>query len=262
MLLNLGQVKQVLQPKITVGQTAHSRLSQLFRDRSIYREVEAVLPDGSSPWPITPELGRFLARLVVQSGCRNVLEFGAGSSSLVLAHALSMTGGGRLTSVEQDPTWCASLFEEVGAVKDVDSRLVGSDLQFKVTAQGFYHAYEKAAHVIAQRGPYDLVLIDGPQTFYGRDGGLHSVYAHLAPNALIVLDDAKRQGEQWTMQRWLQTYPGLDVALFDPTFSERGVAVLVNQADQGKQTSLSSLFSSGCFALKNWYYRRQLHIAC
>ena len=81
-----------------------------------------------------------------------------------------------------------------------------------------------------------------------------------APLATIV-DDAKRQGEQWTMQRWLQTYPGLNVGLFDPIFSERGVAVLVNKVDQGTQPSLSSLLSSGGFALKNWYYRRQLQIA-
>lgn len=262
MLLNLAQVKQALQPNIRACQTSHSRLPYLFRDQSLYREVEAVLPDGSSPWPITAELGRFLARLVVKLGCRNVLEFGAGSSSLVLAHALSMSSGGRLTSVEQDPTWCAPLFEEVKGIKNVDAQLVGANLEFKMTAQGFYHSYEEAAHIIAQRGPYDLVLIDGPQTFYGRDGGLHLAYPHLSPNALIVLDDAKRQGEQWTMQRWLQTYPGLDLGLFDPIFSERGVAVLVNQIDKGKRPSLSSLLSSGGFALKNWYYRRQLQIAC
>ena len=259
MLLNLTQVKQVLRPNITTAQLSNKRLSRLFNDNSIFHEVEEVLPDGSNPWPISAGLGRFLARAIVKLECRNVLEFGAGSSSLVLARALSLVGGGQLTSVEQDPEWCRDIFREVKKIKNVHSHLVGSKLRFKMTRQGFYHSYDRAAQVVAERGPYDLVLIDGPQTFYGRDGGLHLAYQHLAPNALIVLDDAKRRGEQWTIQRWLQTYPGLSLAIFDPIFSDKGLAVFINNGNQGQLVSLNSLFTSGCFALKNWYYRRQLN---
>ena len=261
MLLNLNQVKQTLRPNITATTVPNKRLAHLFNDQRRIRQVEDVLPDGESPWPITAELGRFLARAVVKLECRNILEFGAGSSSLVLGQALSLIGGGQLTSVEQDPEWCADIFDEVKKNKNVDARLIGSKLSFKMSRRGFYHSYDKAAKIVAERGPYDLVLIDGPQTFYGRDGGLHLAYQHLAPNALIILDDAKRRGEQFTIQRWLQTYPSLDVAKFDPAFSDRGVAVFVNQGHEQPQLSLNSLFTSGCFALKNWYYRRQLNFA-
>src|SRR5512146_3154020 len=43
-------------------------------------EIEARIPDGSDPWPCSPELARLLARLVL-AGRRTVLEFGAGASS-------------------------------------------------------------------------------------------------------------------------------------------------------------------------------------
>ena len=80
MLLNLNQVKQTLRPNITATTVPNKRLAHLFNDQRRFREVEDVLPDGSSPWPITAELGRFLARAVVKLECRNILEFGALSS--------------------------------------------------------------------------------------------------------------------------------------------------------------------------------------
>lgn len=248
-------------PEITIDQLPNKQLAKSLNSTRTFNQIEKVLPDSSDPWPISQDTARFLARLVVDMKCRNILEFGAGYSSMMFANALSMIGGGQLTSVESDPDWCMDKWREVQKIKGVDSQLIVSKPNFKMTRKGFYHSYESASRVIAERGPYDLVLIDGPQTFYGRDGSLHLAYDYLKPNALIVLDDAQRRGEQWTIQRWLQTYSGLNLTVFDPSFAGRGVAVFINNGHQGEQVSLNTLFTSGCFALKNWYYRRDLGMA-
>ena len=76
-------------------------------------------------------------------------------------------------------------------------------------------------------GPFDFVLVDAPQSWVGRAGALHVAHAHLAPGAVIVVDDAGREGERNLIAGWLRAYPGLRLAAFDPEYGRLGVAVLV-----------------------------------
>ena len=50
--------------------------------------------------------------------------------------------------------------------------------------------------------------------------------AALRPGALVVLDDAGRREERSAIRRWLLTYVGLELVVYDPTFGRRGVAIL------------------------------------
>ena len=187
--------------------------------------VEELLPPQPDLWAITPALGRFLSRLIVERRVRSLLEFGAGSSSVISAHGLSMIGGGRLTSLEAHPEWCAERWARVERHRDVDARLIGSALALRVDRCGVRYEYAEAGGALPGRGPFDFVLVDGPPWFYGRDGAMHSAIAHLAPGAIVVVDDAARQAERRTVARWLRTFPGLRLAAYDPAFG-RGIAVL------------------------------------
>jgi hypothetical protein len=105
--------------------------------------VTPVLPDGSSPWPISVDLGLLLGRLVAEHDRRSVLEFGAGRSSLVVATAMAAQGGGTLTSLEQDVTWCAELWTQVEAVgSDVDAELAPVTPRLGWSPIGLHHRYE------------------------------------------------------------------------------------------------------------------------
>lgn len=184
--------------------------------------VEARIPDGSDPWPCTPELARLLARLVL-AGRRSVLEFGAGASSRVMAAALAERGGGRLLSLEQERSWCADAWREVAAQPRVDAMLV--DLL------ATYRAYRPTKliadhHALTGFAPFDLVLVDAPQWWLGRDSTLYLASPYLAPGAVIVVDDAGRPGEDAAVRAWLASYPGLVVTHLDRDFGGRGVAVL------------------------------------
>ena len=205
-------------------------LGDLLRRTDVPAGVEELLPPQPDLWAITPELGRFLARLIVERRPRSVLEFGAGSSSVIAAHALSLIGGGRLTSLEAHPEWCAERWATVEEQAGVDSRLIGSGLEFRLDRRGARYEYAEARAALPGRAPYDMVFVDGPPWFCGRDGALHSAIAHLAPGAVIVLDDAARPGERRTIGRWLRNFPGLRLAVHDPGFG-RGVAVLTFDGD-------------------------------
>ncbi|MGE5926930.1 MAG: hypothetical protein ACM357_06230, partial [Gemmatimonadota bacterium] len=102
-----------------------------------------------------------------------------------------------------------------------------SRLVFRAFRGGAAWCYERAPAVLAERGPFDLVLVDAPQSWIGRGGALHTAIPHLAKGALIVVDDAGREGERNLVGGWLRAYPGLRLAAFDPAFGRLGVAVLV-----------------------------------
>lgn len=217
-----------------------SQVEALLSGDPLPAPLEALLPDGSSRWPLSPALARFLARVVLDLGPRSVLELGAGTSSLVVAEALSMRGGGRLTSVEQSPEWCAAAWARVQRVPEVDARMVVSEPKLALSEMGPVYLFESAREQVAERGPYDLVLVDAPQWYYGRDGALPLVHDHLAPGAWVILDDSRRKLERRTVLRWLRTYPGLSLVYLEPEFGGRGLAVLrLARAEAPKPDPLS-----------------------
>jgi predicted O-methyltransferase YrrM len=217
-----------------------------------YPEIEALLTGDESSWSISHDLSRLLAHQVISSGLMNLIEFGAGLSSLVLATSLSLGSGGRLTSVEQNPEWCRKYWSRVAALGDVDGRLVESTPRLSVGAAGVCYSFRSAAPVVASRGPYDLALVDGPQGFYGRDGALGMLRGHLAPGALVVLDDAGRSGERWTLLRCLVTSRGYELASYNKDFGGRGCALLRWNGDTRVRPSALAALSSALQAVRYW----------
>ncbi|MBE9167372.1 hypothetical protein IQ238_07465 [Pleurocapsales cyanobacterium LEGE 06147] len=195
-------------------------------------------------WGISEQLALFLSNTIHHFHSKNVLEFGAGSSSLVLAHSISSIGGGKLSSIEQHPTWCAENWKIVQEIENVDSQMIVGKPKWSFGISGIYFSFkESCLSDVASRAPYDLVLIDSPQFFFGRDGGVPLIYDYLVPNALIILDDAGRQFEKNTLFRWLRSYPGLSLVYYAPEFGGKGLAVLRCHHKQSPQFSFSAFIS-------------------
>jgi hypothetical protein len=117
------------------------------------------------------------------------------------------------------------------------------------------HLYATAQRTVAARGPYDLVFVDAPQRYYGRDGVLPLVAGSLCPGALLVLDDAGRDGERSAIQRWLRTYAGLELVVFDPRFGRYGVAILRANQRLTSRCSVRSWISGAAQAGVAWVGR-------
>jgi predicted O-methyltransferase YrrM len=217
--------------------------------------VEEVLPDDSTGYPISRPVARLLAHLILSGGARNVLELGAGSSSIVIAKALSLAGGGRLTSIEQAPEWCQEAWGTVTRTPGIDAHMEVALPAFRVLRSGPTHLYATAHRIVQVRGPYDLVLVDAPQAYYGRDGALPLAWEALRPGALVVVDDAGRPQERWAIRRWLQTYTGLTLAGYDPGFGRNGVAVL-RVGRLAQRPSARAWISGAVHAGVGWLRRR------
>jgi predicted O-methyltransferase YrrM len=201
-------------------------ICSIISDTTTYPEIEEILPPDVRSPVISRDLARLIARLVVRGNARSILEFGAGTSSLIFARALARVGGGKLTSIEHQPQYSRESWRAVEGFSGVDARLIVAPLRRRVTREGLYWWYEGASETLAARGPFDLVLVDAPPKSFGRDTPLFEALPHLAERAVIVLDDAGRRREIRIVGRWLRSVIGIESLVHHRTFGGRGVAIL------------------------------------
>jgi hypothetical protein len=235
--------------RVTVVITLHDRwplewsahVRAVMYDEARYSDVERALPDA---------LGRTLARIIYQLELRDILAFGAGLTSVICAEALTGLGGGRLTVIEDDAAWDVEQWAQVAAKRTVDAQLIASPLFFRLSL-GPYHGYGSgAATGVASRGPYSLVLIDPPHGFFSRDGTLHLAMPHLAPGALILV-----RKERDTVDRWLDTYPGLVMLYRDRVLGD-GIAVMGYTGNPARRLSSRAIITGAMREASGWIARR------
>ena len=143
-------------------------------------------------WAATrPAWGRFLFGLVRALRPTRVLELGTnlGVGAAHLAGALALTeaeGGpaGRLVTLEGAPALAALAADHLGGL----GHAVGEDGRVRIVVGPFA---ETLPEVAAEAGPFDLVFVDGHHEAEAALAYLAVVEPHLAPGALVVLDDVE-----------------------------------------------------------------------
>lgn len=181
-------------------------------------DKRALLDDLKLPHDALPHLGswkadvgflRHIVREITRLRPAQVVELGAGASTLVAAKALAMHGGGRLTSFDQHGgfvdatrTWLS----DHGLQADLRHAPLSSESS---DWPGRWYALDDLPERI------DLLIIDGPPWSVHPlvRGAADSLFARLSPNAVVLLDDAARPGERIVAQRWRQRWPHIDFRL-------------------------------------------------
>lgn len=150
---------------------------------------------------------------IVLSGRHRVVELGSGVSTVLLARLLR-TSGGHLDAVEHDARWaawvtgqlrCESLQEHAHVTHAPLERSpwAANDLP--------WYATDAIMHV-ASGAAIDLLIVDGPPAFepataLARVPALPALVDRLAPDAVVILDDIARLGEQEVLARWEHETP-------------------------------------------------------
>lgn len=150
----------------------------------------------------------FLHRLVdviERTRPRVVVELGCGATSLVLARALQLHGGGRLYGfdqhaefVEHTSAWLA----DNGVEAELRPAPIAPD-------PSEWSSLWYALPVVPQ--PIDLLVIDGPPWALNPliRGRAEVLFDSLAPGGIVLLDDAARPGERIVARRWKRRWPGM-----------------------------------------------------
>ncbi len=168
-------------------------------------EVLAPLRGGYVPWSSAAMRPSGLVAVLNEVALADpelVVECGAGVSTLFLARLLRQRGHGRLVSVEHDERWAGWVARALAAEGLGDRASV---VLAPLAASGWYERETVDAAVGA--GPVGLLLADGPpacapELAHARYPALPHLAARLAPDAVVVLDDAWRAGERDVVRRW------------------------------------------------------------
>lgn len=142
-----------------------------------------------------------------------VVELGCGASSLVIARALELFGGGRLVSYDQHQDFVAATGRWLA------SQGVSADLRHAPLGPPpggwpglWYQLSDPPADI-------ELLVVDGPPWALHPlvRGAAESLFPRLAADATVLLDDAARPGERLVAQRWRKRWPEIDF-----TYDRRG----------------------------------------
>jgi len=162
-------------------------------------------------WAMDPVAMLKLVSWVLEAKPKLIVECGSGASTVWLGHALRLNGAGKLISLDHQPKYAdatreALILHGLGGVAEVLLAPIG-DVQVGDQA---YPWYSVAA--LQEISGIDMLIVDGPPGATGplaRYPALPVLAPALAPGALVVLDDAKREEEQKIMERWRREYPAL-----------------------------------------------------
>ena len=181
-------------------------------------DKRALLDELGLPHDALPHLGswkadvgflRHIVREIARLRPAHVVELGAGASTLIAARALALHGSGKLTSfdqhggfVEATRKWLA----DHGLMADLRHAPLASESK---DWPGRWYSLDSLPERI------DLLIIDGPPWSVHPlvRGAADSLFARLAPDAVVLLDDAARPGERIVARRWRQRWPHIDFRL-------------------------------------------------
>ncbi len=212
----LSRLKELLPSPI------RGRLGQWYRDLQLRRALNMIrthdayvpLSDETvrqlmygwgNPWALQEELITELWHHAWLSRAP-VLECGSGLSTLLLGIAAEHQKF-EVYSLEHDEDWYWRMFRHVQRLGLSHVTLVYAPL----VSYGHYDWYAPHPELPAGLG---LVLCDGPpaSTTGGRYGLIPQIHTLLAPDTVILLDDAARPGEQEVLLRWASEF-GLEYTL-------------------------------------------------
>lgn len=146
-------------------------------------------------------------------GRRRMVELGAGASTLLFARLLREQGG-TLEAIEHDARWAAWVTDRIAGegLSDV-AHVTLAPLEPTEIGWDDLPWYAAAPLVAALKGaPVDLLLVDGPPAHerplrHARYPALPTLLPFLADDAVVVLDDAIRDGEGEVLERWERETP-------------------------------------------------------
>lgn len=160
-------------------------------------------------WKADVGLLELVADHILANKPQVVVEFGSGASTLIIARALQMAGGGTLISFDQHPEFVEATrrwLADHGLEADMRAvPLVPAPGGFR----GLWYDHEPLPDAI------DMMLIDGPPwTIHPfTRGAAATLFGRITPGGTIMLDDAARPGERVIARKWRRLWPEFDFRL-------------------------------------------------
>lgn len=171
---------------------------------------------------------RNLLFLLQERKPRAILELGSGSSTIIIARALQLMGATPDVhiSVDHESRFLRNT-QQLAHLNGVDELVQFEHCPLQ-PVQGFPDLWYSRIPELAGSVKFDFVLVDGPPAYAedkgsAREPALSVLRPYLTQDAVIILDDANRPGEQDVVKAWHEKYP--EFQLYHAT-DGKGIAIL------------------------------------
>lgn len=182
-----------------------------------YLDTPALMPPLRG-WAASPDVLRLMVETIRDRRPDLVVECGSGASSVWLGYALRRVGHGRLVALEHDQRYAelAANLAASHALSDIvevrhaplrDWTPEGGTLDTAPDPQPWYDL-----DAVADLTGIGLLFIDGPPGALAAQSRYPAgpvLFPRCVPDAVVVLDDAARDGERGASDRWLAADPDL-----------------------------------------------------
>ena len=200
---------------------AFQHYRQLEALHALYATLKPHLPlPPMRLWAISPDFATLQVGLIAEHKPKLIVELGSGVSTLISCYALrTFSIEGRVIALDHDADYA-------GRTRDLlrTHGLDGLATVIHAPIAPETRWYDLAA--FPEDLSIDLLVVDGPPQAVGpmaRYPALPNLWAHLAPGALILVDDTMRSDEQQMVARWLAEFH-LDIIV--SVANEKGAAIL------------------------------------
>lgn len=209
----VSRIEKVLGEKVLPEVRARGDFSQVeaMIDLRALLNPRAPLPRLRN-WAASPDVLRLLIEHIATARPKLIVECGSGSSSVWLGYAVEKYGAGRVVALEHDERFVRTTRDLVAA-HELES--VVEVRHAPLVEWRSFPWYDTAA--LADLTDIELVFVDGPPQSIGplaRYPAVPLLLPRCAPSVLFVLDDAKREDERETADRWLREFPELTRSVF------------------------------------------------
>ena len=159
-------------------------------------------------WALNLESCKFLGNFVSSLRVDNILEFGSGYSSTIIAHELTKAKTGFLYSIDNSTNWSMKA-KHFAAQKHlshkVDFHVFKLSLKFYPKIAYIFYDIDDRFYKVCSL--YDLVVIDGPSHNIGRDGALYEIFSKVKVGGFFFVDDSRSDHMNSVIKKWSLSFP-------------------------------------------------------
>jgi len=188
--------------------------SQLLR----LLDLEAPIPSTRS-WAASPDVLLTLLHHAKQSNPKTILDLGSGMSTLVLAKSAPAA---KVISIDNSAEFAQKTREMLAVHGIVNAEVRVAPLKTHASGVDWYDVSQ-----LADISDIDLLFVDGPpgsKNDRARHPALTECLSKLSPRAVVVIDDAGRDGEKDMAQEFAKALPNHSLEFLS---HEKGTAVLL-----------------------------------
>ena len=196
----------------------HYRQSEFYSQLLRLLDLDAPIPSTRS-WAASPDVLLTLLHHAKRSNPKTILDLGSGMSTLVLAKSAPAA---KVFSIDNSSEYAGKTKEMLSLHKVINAEVRVAPLTAHASGVDWYDVSQ-----LADISDIDLLFIDGPpgsKNDRARHPALYECLSKLSPRAIVVIDDAGRDGEKDLAHEFAKALPSHSLEFLS---HEKGTAVLL-----------------------------------